>query len=497
MRPQAALPLALAAGALHTAAFAPTGWWWLSPLALALLAALVQRATPAQAAARGAAFGMGWFVTGLWWLYVSLHDFGGLPSLPSALAVGLLCAFQSAYVAAAMALAAWLRRGSPLPDALTFAAAWLVMELARAQWFTGFAWMASGYPHTDGPLARLAPWIGVHGIGFVVALLAAALAQAVIARRRALPALAAGLALPLIGLALPQHFTNPVGPLRISLIQPAIAQDLKFDADYLLQGLARLEAQLHAAKGDLVVTPESVLPLPREALDAERWQALTAPFGQGRAALIGLFDKGEQGLYVNTLMGVGGQSAGYAYGKRHLLPFGEFVPWGFRWFVDLLAIPLGDQGHGRETRPFVVGDQRVRPLICYEDLFGEDFADAFVGPEAATLMVNATNLAWFGPHLVQDQHLQFSRMRALEFQRAVARATNTGATALVDHEGRVTVRLAPLVVGTLEVTAQGRKGSTPYARWLAAWGLAPLWLLAGAWLLSCRRPWPYRPASRW
>lgn len=496
MKPRAALPLALAAGALHTAAFAPTGWWWLSPLALALLAALVQRATPAQAAARGAAFGMGWFATGLWWLYVSLHDFGGLGPLPSALAVALLCAFQAAFVATAMALAAWLRRGAPLPDALTFAAAWLAMELARAQWFTGFAWMASGYPHTDGPLARLAPWIGVHGIGFVVALLAAALAQTAFARRRALPALAAGLALPLTGLLLPQQFTLPAGHLRISLIQPAIAQDLKFDADHLLQGLDRVKTQLHAAQGELVVTPESVVPLPRELLDADRWQALTAPFGHGRAALIGLFDKGEHDLYVNTLVGVGGLPADYTYGKRHLLPFGEFVPWGFRWFVDLLAIPLGDQGHGRQTQPFVVAGQRVRPLICYEDLFGEDFADAFVGPEAATLMVNATNLAWFGPHLVQDQHLQFSRMRALEFQRAVARATNTGATALVDHEGRVTARLAPLAVGTLEVTAQGREGSTPYARWLAAWGLAPLWLLAGAWLLSCRRPWRYPPSSR-
>lgn len=495
MKPQAALPLALAAGALHTAAFAPTGWWWLSPVALTLLAALVLRATPAQAAARGAAFGMGWFATGLWWLYVSLHDFGGLGTLPSALAVALLCAFQACYVAAALALAAWLRRGSPLADALTFAAAWLVMELARAQWFTGFAWMASGYPHTDGPLALLAPWIGVHGIGFVLALLAAALAQAAAAPRRALPVLTLGLALPLIGLALPQQFTESAGQLRVSLIQPAIAQDLKFDADHLLQGLARVETQLHAARGELVVTPESVLPLPRELLDATRWQALTAPFGNGRAALIGLFDKGEDGLYVNTLMGVGGQPADYAYGKRHLLPFGEFVPWGFRWFVDLLAIPLGDQGHGRETRPFVVGGQRVRPLICYEDLFGEDFAGAFVGPEAATLMVNATNLAWFGPHLVQDQHLQFSRMRALEFQRPVARATNTGATALVDHQGRVSARLAPLVVGTLEVTTEGREGSTPYARWLAALGLAPLWLVAGAWLLSCLRPRRYRSAS--
>lgn len=137
---------------------------------------------------------------------------------------------------------------------------------------------------------------------------------------------------------------------------------------------------------------------------------------------------------------------------------------------------------------FRVAGQAVRPLICYENLFGEDMvASVGTGPEAATVLVNVSNLAWFGERLVQDQDLQFSRLRALEFQRPVARATNTGSTALVDHTGRVAARLPALTRATLEVTVQGRRGATPYARWLAAAGLWPLWALAAVCVLVAGR----------
>ncbi len=103
----------------------------------------------------------------------------------------------------------------------------------------------------------------------------------------------------------------------------------------------------------------------------------------------------------------------------------------------MMKIPIGDQASGVDTASFTVGAQRVRPLICYEDLFGEDFATSMVGPEAATLMANSTNLAWFGKRMILDQHLQFSRMRASGFQRGRVRATNTGAAAVIDWQGHV------------------------------------------------------------
>ncbi|MBQ0959310.1 apolipoprotein N-acyltransferase [Ideonella sp. 4Y11] len=473
-----ALALAALAGVAHTAAFAPLDLPWLQVLAVVALVALVQTATPAQAFARGWAFGTAWLTSGLWWLYISLHDFGGLPSPLAAVAVLLLSLALSLYLA--LALAAWARWRSrrPLADALGFAGLWLLAELARAQFLTGFPWIASGYAHADGLLAMLAPWGGVYAMGALAALLAAlvVLGQGSEARLNRL------LAVALLGglYLLPQQFTEPAGELTVSLLQPAVPQDLKFDPARINDNMQALQRQLHAARGALVVTPESVLPVPRDLLDEGYWAGLTAPFRQpGRAALVGTFIGNERDGYVNAMVGVqAGSGPDYEYGKRHLLPFGEYIPPGFRWFVELMRIPLGDQASGHNSAAFAVAGQRVRPLICYEDLFGEDFADAVVGPQAATVLVNASNLAWFGRWMVQDQHLQFSRLRALEFQRPLVRATNTGATAVIDHRGVVTHRLPAWQEGTLDASVQGRRGDTPYARWLARAGLWPLWVLA-------------------
>ena len=478
-----AWPVALLAGVAQTFSFAPFELWGLQIAALAALAALVADAGAARAAALGWLFGVGWLVSGLWWLYISMHDFGGLPPWLAALAVFALGALLALYYAIAFALFTRCRRGRPLADAFSFAACWLLAELARGVFFTGFPWIASGYAHAVGPLAAWAPWVGVYGLCALAAFLAYALAaclRPIGTRRRA--AIVAASALVLAApLALPAGFTRSSGELEVSLLQPDIAQDLKFDPALMQTHLQALVRQIGAARGTLVVTPESVIPFTRGELSGAYWNDLARPFAApGRALLVGIFLGNADDGYVNSVVGVSGAAPGqeYHYGKRHLLPFGEFVPPGFRWFVDLMAIPLGDQARGQSSAPFVVGGQRVRPLICFEDLFGEDMVDSVVGAQAATLLVNVSNLAWFGPRLVQDQHLQFSQMRALEFERPVIRSTNTGATAVVDHRGRVTARLAPLVRGTLDATVEGRIGETPYARWLARAGLWPLWLAA-------------------
>lgn len=507
---RAVLPAVLA-GLLHTAAFSPTEFWWLQMLALAGLVWLARGAAPARAAAMGWGFGLGWLAAGLWWLYISMHQFGGLAPPLAGAAVLLLSAALALYYAAA--LAAWAAWGGQAPwrRVLVFAACWLAAELARASWLTGFPWIASGYAHTTGPLAAWAPWIGVYGITALAAALAAALGLAggqLSDRARPAAVPAAGLALgPAQGGAsaralalvlalvsalvaagawLPASFTRSTGTLSVSLVQPNIAQDLKFDADRLGSHQALLAQAVAQARGQLVVTPESVVPLPFELVAPEYWQGLQAAVAQpGRAALVGVFLPDGAGRYVNSMVGLqaGSRLAEgqfYQYGKRHLLPFGEFIPPGFGWFVRAMAIPLDDQAAGRHEATLDLGPQRLRPLICYEDLFGEDFVASVRGPQAATVLVNASNLAWFGTVMVQDQHLQFSRMRALEFQRPVVRSTNTGATAVVDHRGQVTHRLPPAVAATLEATVDGRVGDTPYARWLHALGLWPLWALAAA-----------------
>jgi apolipoprotein N-acyltransferase len=162
------------------------------------------------------------------------------------------------------------------------------------------------------------------------------------------------------------------------------------------------------------------------------------------------------------------------------VPFGEFIPLGFRWFTDLMSIPLGDFNRGPLVAPpFEVQGERIAPNICYEDLFGEELGAHFRNAASApTIFANLSNIGWFGDTIAIEQHLNISRMRSLEFQRPMLRATNTGATAIIDHRGEVTRWLAPFTRGRLEGPVQGREGTTPYARWVSAARLWPLLALA-------------------
>ena len=477
MKGARAVAVALIAGVLHTSAFAPTGAWYLQIIALALLFAIVEQAMPRFAALVGALFGFSWLASGLWWLHISMHQFGGIPWIAAALAVALLAAFLSGYYALALGLTArWIAPGRW--RVLALVPAWLLAELARATWFSGFPWIASGYAHTVGPLAGWAPWVGVYGICALAALAAAGL---VWLKRGAVAWAAPALLLPLSGWLLPQDFTTSTGHLAVTLVQPSIPQDQKFDAERFSTNLETLARLIESARGRVVITPESVVPLPLVELDPATLARLSRP---ERPALIGAFLGNADDGFINSVVALGSD---YHYGKRHLLPFGEFIPPGFGWFVHAMNIPLDDQARGDHQHPWVVAGQRLRPLICYEDLFGEDLVQSAVGSDAATVFVNVSNLAWFGTVMIQDQHLQFSQMRALEFQRPVVRSTNTGATAVVDHHGLVTMRLPPLLRGVLEAEVDGRSGSTPYARWLAALGLWPLWGIALLTLIGLRK----------
>jgi apolipoprotein N-acyltransferase len=157
-----------------------------------------------------------------------------------------------------------------------------------------------------------------------------------------------------------------------------------------------------------------------------------------------------------------GASPTQRYAKSHLVPFGEFLPPGFGWVVAVLEIPLGDfaRGAGRQT-PLAVAGQRVAVNICYEDAFGEEIIRPL--PEA-TLLVNVSNVAWFGDSLAPAQHLRVARMRSLETGRFMLRATNTGVTAIVDPRGAVAARLPAFTEGALEGRVQGRAGASPYVR---------------------------------
>jgi apolipoprotein N-acyltransferase len=494
---RAAPALAFIAGAAAVAGFAPAGLFPLPVIALAVLLFLWQAATPRAAVLLGFAFGAGLFGAGASWVYVSLHQFGMVPAPLAALATLLFCAMLSLYPA----VAGWCfaRLGAP-PAAgalLAFPAVWTFSEWLRGWVFTGFPWLAVGYSQTDSPLAGLASVLGVYGVSWATALVAglAFLVAAGSARTRfaagtgIVVLVAAAYALSLVSWAAPEG-----APLRVALLQGNIAQDLKFQERRYASTLETYRRLVQGSDAALVVLPETAVPRFFDTVDPAYWDRL-ARLARDKHAdlLIGVPYRDAQGRYFNSLISLG-VSPPQIYSKSHLVAFGEFVPPGFRRIVDAVAIPLTDFSRGPDRpRPLALAGQRIAPNICYEDAFGEEIVRQL--PEA-TLLVNASNVAWFGDSLAPAQHLQISRMRSLETARYMLRATNTGVTAIIDERGRVRSRLPQFVEGALQGEAQGFSGATPYVRWANApvVALCALSLALAGWLARRRvgRAWESR-----
>jgi apolipoprotein N-acyltransferase len=502
--------VALAAGAANTLSFAPTPHGgWLELAIFAFFFAWLTRSTGWKSAAlTGGAFGFGNFVTGVWWLYVSMHFYGGMAAPLAGAAVVLFSLYLAIYPALAAGVwsfcAGHARNGAAADDdtpfsptwhgALAFASAWAIGEWLRGTVFTGFPWLASGYAQVDGPFAGFAPVAGVYGVGWMLALVAALIVQALLAflssRKQnragdtssksakpavarvavpgaiALALIAAGLLLPLVQWTVPAN-----APLTVRLLQGNVKQEMKFEESGMRAAIDQFQQMITSKPADLIVTPETAIPVLAQQLPAPFASAVrNFSDSTGSAILFGAIGgtvtpEGQVIDYTNSLFGVTpGTRDVYRYDKHHLVPFGEFVPWGFRWFVNLMSIPLGDFFRGAPVqKPFMVHNQPVAVDICYEDIFGEEIARTIRESDTpAGVLVNSTNLAWFGDTIALDQHLQIARMRSLETGRPMLRATNTGMTAAIDANGKVIGRLAPYTIGSLDVTVQGTTGSTPY-----------------------------------
>ncbi|TAM53440.1 MAG: apolipoprotein N-acyltransferase [Paraburkholderia sp.] len=485
---------ALALGALNTLSFAPTPHGgWLELAIFAVLYAWLLRTTGWKSAAlTGGAFGFGNLVTGVWWLYVSMHHYGEMAAPLAGAALILFSLYLALYPALSAGLwsfcaghaASVARDDRPFSPtwhgAFAFASAWALGEWLRGTVFTGFPWLASGYAQVDGPFAGFAAIGGVYAVGWVLALAAALVVQSAYAwlarsRLRASALLPACVALALVagGMQLSRvSWTRPNdAPLSVRILQGNVKQEMKFDEAGVRAALDLYERMITARAADLIVTPETAIPLLPQQFPETFARTLRAfADNTGSSLLLGTFGATvtPEGRYTdetNSFFGVTPNARQlYRYDKHHLVPFGEFVPLGFHWFVQLMNIPLGDLARGAPVqKAFTVRHETIDVDICYEDIFGEEIARRL--RETATpagILVNASNLAWFGDTIALDQHLQMARMRTLETGRPLVAATNTGMTAVIDAQGRVTARLQPFTTGQIETQVQGMTGRTPY-----------------------------------
>jgi apolipoprotein N-acyltransferase len=332
--------------------------------------------------------------------------------------------------------------------------------------FTGVPWLAVGYSQVDSPLAGRAPIAGVYGVSFATALSAGFLYVAITgtARVRLAGAFVLVFAFGLGQLLRQVDWTSAQGsPIRVALLQGNISQDLKFQAGRYAATLAIYKRLIESSDARLVVLPETAIPRFLDAVDPGYLRDIArAAAARGADVIVGVPIRDADGRYFNSVVSLGA-SPSQRYDKAHLVPFGEFVPYGFHWIVKTVAIPMSDFSLGKENpKPLALAGQRVAPNICWEDAFGEEIIRQL--PEA-TLLVNVSNVAWFGDSLAPSQHLQISRMRAIETGRTMLRATNTGMTAIIDPHGKVLAQLPQFTEGTLTGEAQGFTGATPYVRW--------------------------------
>jgi apolipoprotein N-acyltransferase len=471
-------------GAISVLAFAPFRAWWIAPLTLGALFLLVARAdSPRRALGIGWLFGMGLNLFGVAWIYVSLHDVGGMPAPLAGTSLAGFCGYLALYPA----VAAWAIRqfasAHPLRFTLAAPAFWVVCEWLKATVMTGFPWLNFGTSQVESPLLRgYAPILGAYGLSFCLAAVAAALVIAVSPYgRRWRASMVGGAAfIALAGIALGQiTWTKATGPaVRVSLLQGNVEQVLKWregEREKALENYLELAQQNPAT---LVVLPETALPMTYERLPIDYLANLksTATSGNSGAVIVGAVTRHFHDNafdYFNTavVLARGNLPPEQRYSKAHLVAFGEFVPPMFGWVYRWLNIPMASFSRADQLQmPVQLSWGRAAINLCYEDAFGDEIIRQL--PDA-NVLINLTNVAWFGRSSAADQHAQFSQLRALETGRPVLRATNTGVTAMIDDRGRITAQLPQFTRGALVGSFVPMQGATPYV----GWGDSPALLL--------------------
>ncbi|MDH5257235.1 MAG: apolipoprotein N-acyltransferase [Gammaproteobacteria bacterium] len=462
--------LAIIAGVLMPFAFAPYDLPFLAIISLILIMLCWSGVSAKRAFTRGWFYGLGMFGFGIYWIHISMNQFGGIGVPLSVFLTALFVLFYALFPAITGYLARrFADRGEhqiAREYLLIVPAVWVLFEWIRGFLFTGLPWLSVGYSQIDVPVSGFAPVFGVYGVSYAVVLSAGFivywLLSGVKVTKIALPALILLWLSPAL-LKQVDWSTNIDEPIQVSLIQANIPQDQKWlykQRQPTLDLYTRLSRENWSS--DLVIWPETAIPATYDKIQPFLKKIAQEARMNSSELLVGLpVFNARENEYFNSMLSLGLKESFYE--KKHLVPFGEFLPMKdlLGGVINFFDIPMSDFTPGRQEKPLLfVAGQTAGISICYEDAFGEEVADAI--PEA-TFLINASNDAWFGDSSAPHQHLQIAQMRALETARYLVRSTNTGVSAIIDNKGRIQSSSPQFQTHVLTDKIQPMTGMTPYA----------------------------------
>ena len=409
-------------------------------------------------------YGSGFFIFGIYWIYICLQKFGGMPSLMAVFSTLALCLYLALFFLPFSLFKRYKNTIYFIPAFFT------LIELLRSTAFTGFPWLSLGYtqvPHS--PLTGYLPIIGIHGISFLVVLSSVLFFKFFKKDSAKVLLLTVLISIWVGGQYLKGiKWTKPKGdPFSISLIQGNISQDKKWDKSMINASLDHYQKLILSSDSSLIILPETSMPILFKDLPQKFLQNIEDhTFHNKSNVILGAIESSNHGFYNSAFL-IGSEQA-QTYRKEHLVPFGEFIPFenylGY-FYENWLHIPFNSLQRGLSSNApkFWVNDTSIAVNICYEDVFGSEIIKRYDGKVSLpNLYVNISNDAWYGKSIAAQQHLQISQARSIETGKMMVRATNTGVTAFIDVDGKILKELPQFVSGILTQTVQGYEGRTPY-----------------------------------
>lgn len=480
-------------GCVYTSVYEPTGFWPLAPVLLLPILYIALTRSARFAASHTFYFGLGWFLSGIYWIYLSVTGPGNAAWWIGVFLVIALALIMAGYLAIMAWLMQRLAKGNVWRLMAVAPAAWVFIEWLRGWLFSGFPWMSLGYGQTDTSLAGWAPLFGVYGVSLMLMISATAWLIAILERGRDRWIALAIVALPWVigaGLTTVQWTEASGAAFKATIVQAGIPQERKWltEERQPTKDFYR-DRTRDIADSQLIVWPEVAIPSLTD-MEENYIQSLEAISSEsGQTILFGILERqvsaADEVKIYNSVIGLNG-GARQVYRKRHLVPFGEYfpVPAFVREWMRMMSLPFSDISPGEDEQALLTmaDGTKLSVVICYEDSYSAEMLFAF--PDAA-LLINVSNDAWFGDSIAPHQHLQIARMRSLELGRETIRATNTGISGFINAQGQLLATGAQFEPVQMSMNVQPRTGATPYTR-VGNWPVVGLCFLVlmGFWLRS-------------